>query len=100
MGFVPGNLLADDLFLRRRGDGEIQLIAEQPESRDIEPTLERGLSRRLVVRARRDMRRHHTGRIAVARPGLNQLALVGIGIVAGPDLREIAEHPEVKPIAA
>ena len=52
-----------------------------------------------MVGACRNMGPHHTLRVAVAGAGLNFLPLVGIGVVAGPNLRHIAQHAKVKPVA-
>ena len=103
--YVAPHLVERDLqagvFLVIRGHiGCVQLIAQRAVGGDIEAGLERGGAEGLVVRTGGNMCADTALRIAVAVALLNMGAAEGVGVVAAPDLREVAEDTEVEAASA
>ena len=100
MRLIISDLRRHGLLLGRCEPAKIQLIAQQTESRHIEPALDGAGARRLVVGRSRDVTAHHAGWVAITGARLNELPLVSVCIVAGPDLRHITQDAQIEPVAA
>ena len=100
MRLIISDLRRHGLLLGRCEPAKIQLIAQHTESRHIKPALDGAGARRLVVGRSRDMTAHHAGWVAITGARLNELPLVSVCIVAGPDLRHITQDAQIEPVAA
>ena len=96
-------LVESDLFLDHfpfigSESGDVKLISEKSETRDIETRFKLGMPQCLHIRDIADMGAHDRLGIAKRRSILDLDPLVTVGIVGSPDLRHIIEHPQIKAV--
>ena len=97
---IVGDLAADDVALRFIELVEVQFIPEGAGHRHDAAGFERCRPPGLVVGTGRNVRPHRRRGIEQARAVLDLQPFDRVGVVAGPDLRHVVEHPGVEPAAA
>ena len=97
---VERDLQAGVLLVVSGHVARVQLVAQRAESGDIEAGLERCGAEGLVVRTGGNVSADTALGIAVAVALLDMGAAEGVGVVAAPDLREIAEDTQIKAATA
>ena len=97
---IHGALLPDSFLFLRRHFRHIQFIAERSGESDQPPGLQRRCPCRSVVGADRNVGALSGTGIKQGGAGLDEKAVDGIGVVAGPDLGSVEEDPGIEPPAA
>ena len=100
MGFVKLYLAAQLLKLGVRHIFKLKLIAEHAEGCNVKARWQRRIPERLLVRRGRNMRAHGRLRIQIRQAALDIEPLYRVGVVRCPYLRRIAQHAEIKAVAA